>query len=785
MTVIALSAAPSVEQPTVDTSPYARNMTWTFPLPSEVTSFVGRRSELTEIRKLLERTRAVVLTGPGGVGKTRLAVEAASLVRRAFAAVWFISVCDAPPNEIEALLERGAVDDAARRIAAQVTDRDVMLVLDGCDCLSEQCGVLIDRLLELCPTLTVLATSRRLVPSTGAVSWPVPPMSLPKSSVPPSKAAAVARSDAIALFVARATTAFPAFRLTDHNVEAVTRLCDLLDGIPLAIELAAGHIRAMSVEQLLDRLGPQFQLLIETRGSRAGLSLWQIIDDTFGDCSPAEQALWAAASVFEASFCLDDIEAVCVEEGSEAVAVAQLVTSLVDRSVFTGLRENNKRIEYRLLHIYRHYGRHKLAEQGTLTDVQNRHARWITDLAHATEPFWMGSQAVDDTDKLLRHHADILTVLRRELEADRPDDVLRIAIDLRVHWMVANASAEGIFWISTALDAYGLSDTLAAEALWTQAYLAVLDGRREYATQCLDRSRHLATELDSDLIAAHCDFVDGLAHWSDTDMVTAATRLETAFRAYLEHGLRSHQREALFILGMVLATGGTSELSLDTLDAHLADMGGETNWWGQGYVWWLRGFAALERGEIDASAALLQQCLGHMRSRNDYVIVWWCLELLAWVATERSEFRLAAELFGSARAFGPHTLPAVLRERHDHHLALTTRALGTQVTDKLIRKGTRLDNEQVIELALGPSATNPDGTAVTGGTEQLTEREMQVARLVAKGRSNKEIGATLVISARTAEGHVQRVLAKRGFNSRSQIAAWIAEHEHTEDDAEA
>ncbi|MET8427617.1 LuxR C-terminal-related transcriptional regulator [Nocardia sp. NPDC004860] len=765
-------------------------MTGTFPLLSDATSFIGRRAELHEIRQLLERSRAVILIGPGGVGKTRLATQAATAVKRAFATVWFVSLGSAGPADAGVALglshSGGRIDatSVARRIAELAGDQNALLVLDGCEHRAEECGELIDRLLVQVPAVSVLATSRRALPTAGAVSWPVPPLRLPRVTEVPPSVVEVGHSDGVALFVERAATVYPAFLLTDQNVGAVARLCARVDGLPLAIEMAAAHMRTMSAEQLLERLDPRFRLLGAEGGVRAELSLWETVAQTYADCSEAEQAVWAAASVFEGGFSLDDVEAVCAQPGSDPVVLARTVAGLVDHTVFTDLRENNGRIEYRLLNTFKQFGREQLETHGLTVAARARHEDWISALAHETEPFWMGSDAVDKTDRLLRHHADIAAVLGRYLAEGRPRDALRLAVDLRVHWMAANRLAEGISWIEKASDAADATGALAAETLWTTAYLAVLDGRQEWAAQLLDRGRRLAVELDSPLVEAHCQFVDGLAAWSEGKATAAASRLEAAFRAYVELGARPHRREALFILGMVLATRGTSALSVDLIDTDLAEMGGDLNWWGRGYVWWLRGFAAVERGDIDEAGPLLRQCINHMRSHNDRTIVWWCLELLAWIAAEHSEFRLAAQLFGSAHAFGPHVMPLVVRERHDRYLAATSRALGAAVTEKLRRKGAGLGFDQAIELAAGTADSPAPSGGGADGTEQLTEREMQVARLVAYGQSNKEIAAALVISARTAEGHVQRILAKRGFTSRAQIAAWVGEIERIKDGGE-
>ncbi len=181
----------------------------------------------------------------------------------------------------------------------------------------------------------------------------------------------------------------------------------------------------------------------------------------------------------------------------------------------------------------------------------------------------------------------------------------------------------------------------------------------------------------------------------------------------------------------------------------------------------------MNAGDYTTAAELLRRCVSQMKGHNDRSILWWCLELLGWVAAEHAEYRTALRLIGAARTYGPHALPPVLRNRHDGVLAAARRALGA-TADRHYYAGKRLPLSDAIDLAAGI----PVSPGAVDGPEALSEREHQVARLISQGRTNREIAATLVISTRTAEGHVQRILAKRGFTSRAQIAAWVTETDH-------
>jgi predicted ATPase len=372
-------------------------------LPAGLTRFVGRRHELTKAKRLLSTTRLLTLTGPGGVGKTRLALQLAAEVQRAFPdGVWLVELAELTEPALlghtvaEAL---GLREQSGHWRLATLTDhltgRHLLLILDNCEHLVDACAVLVDQLLRTCPQLHMLATSRQPLSITGEHILPVPPLPVPDSDqLPPPEA--LARYDAVTLFLDRATSAVPSFRLTADNHAAVARLCQALEGIPLALELAAVRLRALSASQILDRLTDRYALL--SAGSRSAPSRQQTlracIDWSFELCSPAERMLWARLAVFAGGFELDAAEGICSDDQLPREAVFDLVAALVDKSILIR-EERDAHIRYRLLETIRQYGQEKLREGGELATWRRRHRDWYAELV-ARPPgmcfgVWLGS----------------------------------------------------------------------------------------------------------------------------------------------------------------------------------------------------------------------------------------------------------------------------------------------------------------------------------------------------------------------------------------------------------
>ena len=364
-------------------------------LRGELTEFVGRRAELVLVRQALGSARLLTLIGPGGIGKTRLAIEAASSARRAFSDG--VGVAELGGLRDPALLvpevarSLGLADKSARWAVASLSDRlasrRVLLVLDQCEHLAEACAVMADALLRACPGLRIVATSRHVLRVAGEVTVVVPPMAVPTncSSAAPEELLCY---EAVRLFADRAAAVLPGFAVDTENGPTVAAVCRALDGIPLAIELAAVRMRSLSPQQVLARLDQRFQFL--SGGGPADQphhrTLQAALEWSYGLLTEAEQAMWRQMSVFAGSFDLDAAEAVCAGEGIAARSVVDLVDGLVAKSILSHAA-GNAMARYRLLGTIGEFGLQKLRAEGNEQPFRARHRDWYTVLAARREAF--------------------------------------------------------------------------------------------------------------------------------------------------------------------------------------------------------------------------------------------------------------------------------------------------------------------------------------------------------------------------------------------------------------
>src|SRR6516225_201613 len=384
-------------------------------LPAELTSFVGHRGELAEVRRLLAASRLVTLTGPGGVGKTRLALRAAAGLARAFRdGVWLVRLDQVRDEALVApavadalgLQDRaGYAPEAA--VAEYLAGRQLLLVLDNCEHLVDAVAKLADVLLRAAAGLRVLATSREALNMTGETVLAVPPLAAPEAGRSLS-VAELARFSAAALFAERAAQVVAGFALTEANMAAVAGICRRLEGLPLAIELAAARLPVLSPEQIDARLSDRLGLL--TRGGRTRPARQQTlrasIEWSYELCTRAERLVWARCSVFAGGFELDAAEGVCADDRLAAGRVLDLLAALAGKSILTtGHLERVAR--YRLPEPLREFGQERLRESGEETTLRRRHRDWHEQLARRADTGWLSPRLAEWVARLFREHANV------------------------------------------------------------------------------------------------------------------------------------------------------------------------------------------------------------------------------------------------------------------------------------------------------------------------------------------------------------------------------------------
>ena len=777
----------------------ARAKAWSGGIPAELTSFVGRRHELAEVKRLLSVARLVTLTGVGGAGKTRLALRVAAESCRAFPdGAWFVDLAalqNGSPMEYTVAAAVGIRDQTDRPVAEVIgdylRDRQLLLVLDNCEHLLDTCAEFTATALRTAPGLRILCTSRQPLGLVGEHVWIVPPMTMPDPTSQP-RADPDPRHPALTLFAERAAVVVPGFAIQPDNAEHVVDICRRLDGLPLAIELAAAQLRTLSVEQLAVALRDRFPRLAARHAIPAHhRTLAATFDWSFELCSPAERALWQRMSVFVDSFELKAIEYVCGgdEPGRDPTLTA--IVGLVDKSVLCR-EEVGGRVRYRLLETVRQYGLERLrARTGEESALRQRHGDWYRQLAARFCAEWFGPDQRTWSTRMQREHPNLRAALCFSLTptAER-GAALALAADLRYTWHASGLVHEGRYWLDRALAADPEPTRARLSALvgvsWLRMSQGDLAGGALAAKECLDLGEQLG---DPSFVARATAAIGIVVLLRGTDLPRARELLEQALASYAQRGESGiHVAIAQTSLGTVALHQGDIERAAElAAECRTACEARGDQWW-RAYSLNLSALVALAQGDPATAAGQLRETVRLRDPLGDTLGLAGSIELLAWATTAAGSYEHAAVLLGCAHRLwqglghllygAPHWL-----RRHEECEVRLHNELGKTAYGRAFRRGTDFLPDEAVRYALevdqppgARSATVKDSTAeaATVVSPPLTKRELQVARLVTQGLSNKQIATQLVVSPRTAESHVENILRKLGFTSRAQLAAWVS-----------
>jgi predicted ATPase/DNA-binding CsgD family transcriptional regulator len=754
-------------------------------LPARVTSFVGRRREIGQVREFLAASRLVTLTGSGGVGKTRLAVEAAADLSRAFTdGVWLVdlaSVTDATLVAQAVANGLGLREHSSRPVIDPLVDfltaRQLLIVLDNCEHLLDGCAALVDQLLRCCPRLRILATSREALGVEGECVSTVGSLTAPDPADPVS-VDALGQYEAVRLLVDRAAAARVGFAVTEHNRDAVARLCASLDGLPLAIELAATRLRSLSVEQVLERLTDRFRLL--TGGSRAALprqrTLRALIDWSYDLCTAKEQRLWARLSVFTGGFDLEAAEEVCAGGGVLRAEILYLVDRLIARSIVTRVGDDRPP-RFQMLKTLQEYGEVRLIVFGEQERVRQEHRDYFRRLARHSTDTWCGPDQEVTLARLRADHGNLRSALESSLAVT--DDIqfgLEVCAALRWHWCADGFLNEGRIWLERLLAVPAQASSARAHALWVGGWIALLQGDSAVAMQRWDECRQMGDELGDPMVAAHAMSLAGSINAFRGQATEAVAAFEAAVSALTEAGDTGLVLMTMFQLAAEYLTVGERDRATETAREaiRISEACGEH--WARSYALWVSARCDWLGGDVDEAWRLATAGLELQRAFRDSVGAGLMIEQLAWIAATKRDFLRAAGLLGTAHsvwssigadisAFGPAN--SAFHADCERETILALRESGFRAA---FEQGMRPSVEQAIETALEgtPAATSSPPRPL------LTRREREVAELIGQGLSNRQAAERLVLSQRTVDGHVEHVLAKLGFTSRAQVAAWVA-----------
>jgi predicted ATPase/DNA-binding CsgD family transcriptional regulator len=751
-------------------------------LPADITSFIGRRQEVAETRRLLTSSRLVTLTGAGGVGKTRLSLRVASDLTRTYVdGVWLVELANVREAdgvthavaEVIGLRNQPGVP-LADTVAGHLADRHVLIVLDNCEHVIESCSALVHDLLRRCPALHVLATSREPLGITGEFILPVPALSFPQLDREPHPDSLIC-FDSVNLFVERAAAGSPGFTLTPENCAAIVRICAEMEGIPLAIELAAVRVRALPLDSILQRLKDHSSPVGRdtARVPNHHRTLRASVVWSYELCSAQERTIWARLSVFSGGFDLDAARAICADPGTSIGQVTDAVASLVDKSIL--VREGTaERTRYRMLEILREYGQERLTESAEHAELRRRHRDWFLALAENSHSCWLSREQPAVLNRLRDDYQNLRGAFTGSLAApDATEAALMIASALEHYWLVRGWQTEGRQWLDDALRSGTEQTTQRARALRVNAYLAALQGEPGAAAM-LDEARSIAEKLGDRLELSYVTMVSGVVELCTGRIDAARPLLDEALEEFQQAG--DAIGEAYTLVIQVALAAAMEDVALAEL-CHarcmaLTEPRGEMHL--RGFSLWGRGLAALRTGDLPDAIEHERASLQLKHSLDDHLGTVLCMEALAWIEVAEGRDERAATLLGATeQMWSPMrmTIGSILdfgRFREEYEGLLADR-LGPRRFDAAVRRGTRMSIGQALHFALG----NDDGPPKE--RSPLTPREHEIAQLVAKGLTNKRIALDLVLSQRTVEGHVEKIMTKLGFANRAQVAAWAAE----------
>ena len=750
-------------------------------LPRQLTSFIGRARELAEARRLLDGSRLLTLTGPGGSGKTRLSIRLAAEVAADFPdGVYFVPLASvAEPELVPASIAHhvGLQDPRDRplvdHLAAHLQGRRTLVVLDNFEHLVAA-GPVVAELLRGSRALRIVVTSRSPLRVSGEQECPVPPLPLPDRQA--TSPAAISACESVRLFAERAAAAAPGFAVNERNAASVARIVQRLDGLPLAIELAAARVKLLPPEAILVRLDHALQLLVG--GSRDLPDRQQTLRGTISwshDLLREDaRRLLAICSVFRGGAALELVESVCEAAVDLGTPVLDALHELVDQSLLR-LAQLSDSPRYVMLETVREFAAERLAEMPEASRVHEAHA--IAFLAVAEEATVAGA-ATSEKQRFDRLELE-LDNLRAAIEWYRhasPATALRLAAALSEFWSFRGHSIEGRERLRVLLDLVPDGSRTRVRALNGAAWLAIDHADHTEATAMLEESIALSQRLKDSAgegMAILCLARGRSVGGPDPEMASLVGRAIALLR---EAGDEPGVARGLMLSGIAALVGEELGVACDRFarSIRMSEVLGMESLAGQASQ--LLGIARMERGELGPARAALERGLLAVHELRSRWVVQVGLGGFAGLAAMTGRPRQALRLAGAAEAYSESNgfwMPVPMQAMMDRWLAPARRTVGGAAT-KLVSEGHRMTVDEAVASAL---ANEPEEAWRPGPRRTLTRRELEVAALAARGLTNREIAGQLHLSVRTVDVHVDHILTKLGFHTRTQLAAWAFEHD--------
>ena len=733
--------------------------------------------------------RLVTITGPGGVGKTGVAQAVArQLLLELRHGAWFVdlSALATPGAVLQAVaaalgVRESVATDIDDPLRAFLRDRELLLIVDNCEHVLETCADLLDDLLDQAPGLRVLATSREPLRVRGEVTFPLAPLPVP-NEVPEHDLARLLEFASVQLFLDRARAVRPDLQLSERNANCIAEICRRLDGIPLALELAATRAGGLTLDHITERLRTSFEVLI--RSGRSGPARHQTLRATLEWShqllSPVEQAVFAGVGVFVGGWTMAAAEAVCAGDMVEESEIADVIAGLVDKSLIV-FDEADGEARYRLLEPVREYAVGRLAASTHSGVTRDRHRAYYLAFAELAEPEMHRAEQAAWMRRVDRDLDNLRLAVRTGRARSDAESVLRLAGALWWYLWVRGHMREGLDWVAGLLDAPHLSDRARMAGLRVSTMLAGSLGRSSEAMTLAAELLELAEGTGDIAEAARAATLLGLEEVRSARIDRAQPLMERALadaRAVNHPMLLPH---ALVNLGAILFEIGQPGRAKDLYTEAVRNFERQHDIWGIAYATNHLAAVARQRGDDLEAAQLSADATRLLLSLGDRFYLILAVEDLARARLAAHQYRSAARLLGSAQALriaSGALLSPFSQTENERDLARLRTALGTGEFQHAWAQASDHPFEVLVDETQSTvrAAPSPAVDRLGGPGGVLTARERDVVRLIGHGYSNRQIAEELVVTVGTAGVHIEHILRKLDLRSRHQVADWAKAH---------